>query len=229
MTVQCHAPKTTSNWALNYCNATCHFQFIFTECGKASRFSHDSNIRDTLHSCSTESPGSYAYTYNLNPSVWSDGHCSSQSKHHLSWSDNHWSSCCTLSLIRIYLDTLGSKCNRAALCLFVKELALFRCGRQFLEIISSFFLCSQSLSFLFAVPNFTDGFLRPSNSGMKQGTNVIAIITQLSYVALKWCMTSHSCIKGLFVLDHCVRVWISFEPAVRCNDGVQQEVFVGRG
>ena len=55
MTVQCHAPKTTSNWALNYCNATCHFQFIFTECSKASRFSHDSNIRGTLHSCSTDS------------------------------------------------------------------------------------------------------------------------------------------------------------------------------
>jgi len=74
----------------------------------------------------------------INPSVWSDGHCSSYSKHHLSWSE-HWSSCCTLSLIRIYLDNLGSKCNRAASCLVVKELALLWCGRQLLEIISSFF------------------------------------------------------------------------------------------
>jgi hypothetical protein len=41
----------------------------------------------------------------INPSVWSDGRC-------------------TLSLIRLYLDKLGSKCNQAASRLFVKELAL---------------------------------------------------------------------------------------------------------
>jgi len=167
----------------------------------------------------------------VNPSVWNDGHCSSQGKHHLSWNDGHCSSCCTLSLIRLYLDDIGSKCNRAASCLFVKELALlwcgrqlldiissffsllpkigfslnddhclscctlslirlylddivskcnwaasylfmkelalFRCGRQLLEIISSFFFCSRILGILFAVPNFTDGFMRPSNSEMK--------------------------------------------------------------
>ena len=45
----------------------------------------------------------------VNPSAWSDEHCSS---------------CCTLSLIRLYLDKLGSKCNQAASFLFVKELAL---------------------------------------------------------------------------------------------------------
>ena len=45
----------------------------------------------------------------VNPSAWSDEHCSS---------------CCTLSLIRLYLDKLGSKCNQAASRLFVKELAL---------------------------------------------------------------------------------------------------------
>ena len=45
----------------------------------------------------------------LNPSAWSDEPCSS---------------CCTLSLIRLYLDKLGSKCNQAASRLFVKELAL---------------------------------------------------------------------------------------------------------
>ena len=75
----------------------------------------------------------------VNPSAWSDEHCSSWRKHHLSWSDEHCSSWCTLSLIRLYLDNIGSKCNQAALCLFVKEMALLWCGRQLLEIISSFF------------------------------------------------------------------------------------------
>ena len=46
----------------------------------------------------------------FNPSVWSDEHCSS---------------CCTLSLIRLYLDNIGSKCNRAASCLFMKELMVW--------------------------------------------------------------------------------------------------------
>jgi len=91
-------------------------------------------------------------TWTVNPSAWSDEHCSS---------------CCTLSLIRLYLDNIGGICNRAASCLFMKELALLWCGRQLLEIISSFFLCSRSVGFLFAVPNFTDGFMRPFNSEMK--------------------------------------------------------------
>jgi len=34
---------------------------------------------------------------------------------------------------------------------------------------------------------------------MKQETNVIAIVTYVSYVALKWCMTSPSYINRLFV------------------------------
>ena len=72
----------------------------------------------------------------FNRSAWSDEHCSSWRKHHLSWSDEHCSSWCTLLLIHLYLDNIGSKCNRAALCLFVKELALLWCGRQLLEIIS---------------------------------------------------------------------------------------------
>jgi len=46
---------------------------------------------------------------------------------------------------------------------------------------------------------FTDGFMRPSNSEMKQETDVIAIVMYLSYVALKWCMTSPSYIHRLFV------------------------------
>ena len=103
------------------------------------------------------------------------------------WSDEHCSSWYTLSLIRLYLDNIGSKCNWAASCVFLKELALLWCGRQLLEIISSFFLCSRSLGFLFAVPNFTDGL------------QMLSLITYLSYVALKWCMTSPSYINRLFV------------------------------
>jgi len=55
-----------------------------------------------------------------------------------SLNDDHCLSCCMLSLIRLYLDDIVSKCNRAASCLFMKELALFRCARQLLESISSF-------------------------------------------------------------------------------------------
>ena len=38
-----------------------------------------------------------------------------------------------------YISTTGRKCNRAALYVFTKELARLWCGRQFLQIISSFF------------------------------------------------------------------------------------------
>jgi len=62
-----------------------------------------------------------------------------------------------------------------------------------------FFLLSRISSFLFVVPNFTDGFMRPSNSEMKEETNVIAIVTYIIYVALKWCMTSPSHINRHFV------------------------------
>ena len=47
-------------------------------------------------------------------------------------------SCSKLSLIRLYLGDVMSKCNQAASCLFMKELAPFRCGRELIEIISSF-------------------------------------------------------------------------------------------
>ena len=62
-----------------------------------------------------------------------------QRKHHLSWRDEHCSSCYTFSLSRLYLDNIGSKRNWAALCLFMNEMALLWCGRQLLEINSSFF------------------------------------------------------------------------------------------
>jgi len=99
-----------------------------------------------------------------------------QGANYLLGSDEHCLSHCTLSLIRPYLDNIGRKCNRAASCLFTKELALLWCERQLLEIISSFFFLLSNLGFLFAVPNFTDGFMCPSNSEMKQETNVIAIL-----------------------------------------------------
>ena len=56
---------------------------------------------------------------------------------------------CTLSLIRLYLDNIGSKCNRAASCLLVKELAVLWCGIQLLEIISSFFFSSLEVRVFF--------------------------------------------------------------------------------
>jgi hypothetical protein len=55
------------------------------------------------------------------------------------WNDEQCSSCYTLSLIGQYLDKIVTKCNRAFSCVFMKVLALLWCGRQFPEIISSFF------------------------------------------------------------------------------------------
>ena len=65
----------------------------------------------------------------INPSAWSDERCLSKRKHHLSWSDEQHSSCCELSLIRLYLDNIGRKCNRTASCVFGKELGVSWCGR----------------------------------------------------------------------------------------------------
>jgi len=62
------------------------------------------------------------------------------------------SSCRTLSLIRLYLDNIANKCNRAASCLFMKELALLWCGRQLLEIISLFFSLLSKFGFSFCSP-----------------------------------------------------------------------------
>ena len=60
----------------------------------------------------------------------------------------------------------------------MKELTLLWCGRQFLQIIASFFsLLLNSGGFLFAVPKFTGGFMGLWNEEMKYETNVIAIIT----------------------------------------------------
>ena len=41
----------------------------------------------------------------------------------------------------------------------------------------NFFSAVDIWVFLSAISYFTDGFMRPSNSGMKQGTDVIDIIT----------------------------------------------------
>jgi hypothetical protein len=63
----------------------------------------------------------------------------------------------------------------------------------------SIFLSSRSLDFLFAVPNFVDGFMCLSHSEIKQEANVIASLMYLSCVALKWCMTSPLYVNRLFV------------------------------
>ena len=70
-------------------------------------------------------------------------------------------------------DNIGRKCNRAALYVFTKVLALLSCGRQFLQIIASFFLSSRILGFLFAIPNFTAGFMRLWNEETNYETNVM--------------------------------------------------------
>jgi len=60
----------------------------------------------------------------INPSAWSDEHCSS---------------CCMLALIHLYLDNIGSKCNQTASCLFMKELALIvweRVARNYFFVFS---------------------------------------------------------------------------------------------
>jgi hypothetical protein len=62
-----------------------------------------------------------------------------------------------------------------------------------------FFSPLGSQGFLFAFSNCTDGFMHLSKKEMKLEMNVIAIITQLSSVALKWCMTSPSYINRLLV------------------------------
>jgi hypothetical protein len=59
----------------------------------------------------------------------------------------------------------------------MKELALLWCGRQFLQIIASFFSLLSSLGFLFAVSNFIGGLMGLWNEEMKYETNVIAIST----------------------------------------------------
>ena len=56
------------------------------------------------------------------------------------------------SLIRLYLDNKGRKCNRAALYVFRKDLALLWCWRQFLHTIASFFPLLSKFGFSFCGP-----------------------------------------------------------------------------
>jgi hypothetical protein len=46
---------------------------------------------------------------------------------------------CMLPLIRQYLDNIWIKCNRNTSCVLTNVLADLWCGRQFLEVINSFF------------------------------------------------------------------------------------------
>ena len=108
--------------------------------------------RPQLKSHTCTQAGTHIQQNSINPSVWSDEHCSSERKHFLQWSDERCSSWCTLSLIRLYLDNIASKCNRATSCLFMKELALLWCGKQLLEIIYSFFSLLSKFGFSFCSP-----------------------------------------------------------------------------
>jgi hypothetical protein len=72
-------------------------------------------------------------------------------------------------------------------------------GDSSYKLLLHFFLSSRSLGFLFAVPNFTGSFMGLWNKEVKYQTKVIAFVTSLTSVALKWCMTSPSYIKRLFV------------------------------
>ena len=98
-------------------------------------------------------------------------------KSHISWNDEYCLSRCTLSLIEQHLDNVGRNCNRAASCVLIKWLALLWCGREFLEIISSFFFSPLEIWVLFLQSLIAQTALCVSNKEMKLETNVIAILT----------------------------------------------------
>jgi hypothetical protein len=50
-------------------------------------------------------------------------------------------------------------------------------GDSYYNLLLHFFLSSRSLRFLFAVPNFTGGFMGLWNEEMKYEMNIIVIIT----------------------------------------------------
>ena len=58
--------------------------------------------------------------------------------------------CCTVLLIRLYLDNIWRKCKRAAMYMFTKVLALLWCGRELLQIIASFFSLLSKFGFFFS-------------------------------------------------------------------------------
>jgi hypothetical protein len=72
-------------------------------------------------------------------------------------------------------------------------------GDSSYKLLLHFFLSSRNLGFLFAVSNFIGGLMGLWNEEMEYETNVIATFRYLRSVALKWCMTSPSYIKRLFV------------------------------
>ena len=94
----------------------------------------------------------------------------------MSWSDGAVPACCTVLLIRLYLDNIGGKCNGNASCVFGKELAFLWCGRQFLEIISSFF-SPLEIWVYFLQSLIVQTALCVSNKEMKHEMNVIVIVT----------------------------------------------------
>ena len=136
----------------------------------------------------------------VNPSAWSNEHCLSQRKRHLSWRDEHCSSCCTLSLIRLYHDNIGRKCNRAAFHVFTKELALLQRGKKSLQIIASFFFSPLEvwvsfLQSLISQPALCVSVMRKCET--RDACYRQWHIAEVS--SLKWCMTSPSYINRLFI------------------------------
>ena len=68
--------------------------------------------------------------------------------------------------------------SRVALYVFTKGWLSYGVGDSSHKLLLHFFLSSWSSGgFLFAVPNFTGGFIGLWNQEMKYETNVIAIIT----------------------------------------------------
>jgi hypothetical protein len=107
------------------------------------------------------------------------------------WNDEHCSSRCMLSLIQRYLDNKKSKCIRTASCMLMKVLAVLWCGRQILEIISSFFslLLKSGFSFhiLYCSSSCTLSLIRQYLNNVKSKNNQIASCVLMKVLAVLWC------------------------------------------
>ena len=132
--------------------------------------------------------------YLLNPSAWSDNHCSSRRKRHLSWSDSTARHGARSHSFVYISTTYGANVTGLLFCSFVKELALLWCGRQYLEIISSFFLCSRILGFRFAVAECqapiswcTLSLIRLYLDNVGSKCNRAALCLLVKELALLWC------------------------------------------
>ena len=97
-----------------------------------------------------------------------------------------------------YLENLGSKCDPAALFLFIIQLAVIWFGRQFQKIFLLLLLITKC-GLVFAISNSMSCFVPLSNSEMKTKTNDATVITKLMFGAFEWYMTSPLYINSFFV------------------------------